>query len=172
MAEFTKHDCTPTVQEIESAVIEDGGLLMGFGGSFCCPGNCPPKVGDWTVRLVDRRGCGNQGVFVAIADTPETVAFQVDATKKVLRQIADEVESRARNDPEGYPEFVSRGNIDCRVIPIVFSRIFQEGRKGTFLFGDEKWLYFSHSHGNYLRAGDDRERIWVRRASRPVCEKG
>ncbi|MDD3293000.1 MAG: hypothetical protein PHI45_03120 [Candidatus Pacebacteria bacterium] len=158
MAKFSYHDCTPTVQEIEEKVEQNGGSLMGFGGSFCCPGKYTPQVGGWEIRLVDKRGCGNEGLFVAIATTPETYAAQMAATKKILRKMADKEEERN-------PEFLetNRGDIGCEVIPLIFSQLLWKRRKGTFLFSDEKWLYFSHSNGNYLRVGDDRERIWVKK---------
>jgi len=129
---------------------------MGFGGSFCCPGNCPPKVGEWEIRLVDRRGCGNQGLFVAIATTPETYAVQMAATIRMLREMADQEEERK-------PKFLetNRGDIGCEVIPIRFSQLYESN--GYFLAKDEKWAYFCISHGNYLRVGDDRDRIWVRK---------
>lgn len=163
MAQFTKHNCSPTVREIEDAIEEDGGCLMGFGGSFCCPGECPPKVGDWEIRLVDRRGCGNQGLFIAIATTPETYAAQMAATVRVLRRMADETEKKN-------PEFLraNRGDIGRRVLPVRFSALCET--RGYLLTEDEKWKYFVIAHGNYLRVGDDRDRIWVRRKDehRPV----
>lgn len=159
MVEFTIHDCFPTETEILGAIAKNGGKMMGFGMGGCCPGDCPERVGGWRILLVNRQGMGNHGTFIAVADTEETLKIQYEATVRVLRRLADAAE--ARNDPG----FLSRGDVGCEVIPLEWSTLLPR-QNGRELCRDEKYIYFTHTCGNYLRPGDDRSRIWVKSRKR------
>lgn len=165
-----------SVQDIESAIAESGGILGSWGYGFDCP-TFPmrDRTEDWKLILVDRRGMGNHGSLIAVAQTQQSYDIQRAATMSLLRCWADEAEAESLDpnpvDCWGEPdegkrergeEFKARGDFACVVIPLLWSPF--ASQTGHFLFSDEKWSYFYHRHGNYLRVGDDRSRLWVRRS--------
>lgn len=145
---------SPSVKQIEASVRQNGGVLHSFGYGFSMPGGAPEQVGDWAIRLVDRRGMGNHGSFIAVATTPRTLAVQTEVTMRRLREEADAAEAEASES------FLERGDFACQIVPLLWSPLFEAKR--YFLFADEKWAYFAISHENHIRHGDGRHRLWVR----------
>lgn len=166
MANFYNVSITPSIEEIEPSVRENGGFLRSFGYGFATPGEFPKKIGDWQIMLVDTRGMGNYGSIIVVATTPRSLKLQAKATMRLLRKEADAMEaysSICSADDEAAREFCERGNFSCKVLPLLHSPLFE--RKGNFLFADDKWAYFAHSHFSYLRVGDGRHRLWIRKKS-------
>lgn len=157
MGAYTHHDAPAlTADDIAAAVAETGGILVSYGYGFSCPGRGHGTVIDgWRVLLVDTRGMGNHGSFVAVAETAETYAVQLTATLRLLRQWADAAQADGT--------MTDRGDYGCRVVPLLHSTRHPDR---PYIGSDDVWAYFAHSHLNYLRAGDGRHRLWVRPARR------
>lgn len=156
-------DVHPSISSIETAVRENGGILRSFGWSLIdLPGHdSPAQVGPWKIMFVDARGMGNHGSFIAVATDRVSFSLQLEATKKLLRQQVDEVETGQHLDGlVSGQSFEERGDFACWVVPLFYSPLF--GWRNNFAFKDEKWAYFAHHHANFMRCGDGRFRLWVK----------
>jgi hypothetical protein len=91
MSAFITHDyqvsdICRTTEKIKVAVCRNGGVLSSYGFGFSCPGSSPDEpINGWRVSLVDTRGMGNHGSFVAISMRPDTYQYQLAATLRLLR---------------------------------------------------------------------------------------
>lgn len=160
MSEFTRvkaDETWYTVENIDKAVKFNGGILDSYGYGYNCP-ESPDEglsVGEYEIRLVDRRGMGNHGSFVAIAATKEAYNLQLQATLRGLRKTAEqagcEVSSWSRPDTL---------ELEPRLLPVALSKCRKEG--SLFLGEDDLFRYFCHPHANHLRIGDARYRIWAK----------
>lgn len=184
-----------TLAEIEAAVDESGGFLASFGFGFDCPKSPTIEVPGWKVMLVDKRGMGNHGCYIAVATTPETFERQKAATLRIIRERADEMErlaSLADTDDLPYPEeppppppYKASGDyaVERNAVALRARVAFRErgdfasmvvplffsplfSFRKRFAFADDKWAYFAHENSNFLRVGDDSYRLWCRPAAR------
>ena len=150
MSHFTTHDFTAAAYseaQLTAVVEETGGLLAAFGSGFSCPGAVGGRVGQWALMLVNRQGMGNHGSVIVTACGPQAFEVQLDVTRRMLRRWAEEAEHD------------DRGNFALTVVPLLASPCL--ARKGHYLWRDDRWGYFAHHHGNFVRVGDDRHRLWV-----------
>ena len=101
MRQFCNVGVNPSVERIENAVHKNGGILYSFGYGYDLHNNSPTKqVGDWLIMLVDTRGMGNHGSFIAVAHSKETAKMQRDATMRILRHKADAAEQQGHRFPD------------------------------------------------------------------------
>lgn len=151
----TKHqtqEATIEIASIEASVAKNGGVLESYGYGFSVPSSKPARVGGWEIRLVDRRGMGNHGSYVAVAMEPETFRLQWNATKRFLHGLAESSE-------------VSAGEtFATKLLPVLGSTLYRS--KGVYLFTVEGWAYFAHREENFIRVGWDTYRIWRHPARR------
>jgi hypothetical protein len=145
-----------TVEEVEKAIRFNGGVLASYGFGFTCP-EYPDdglKVGVWSIKLVNRQGMGNHGSYVAIATTPETYKFQMGETLKGLRATAEavgcDIESWSKKD-----------TVECgpMMLTVCLSPLW---KGGMYMGEDDLFKYYCYPHGNHVRLGDDRYRVWAK----------
>ena len=144
-----------TIHDIMNAVANKLSVLSSFGYGFAIPERGTVQIAGWEVRLVDTRGMGNHGSYVAIATTTANYKFQLAETIRQLRPLADE----AALDPANW-----RGwSVDfaTMILPIVGSSC-HRGSGGTWFAKDDRWNYHHHTCNNFLNVGDNRCRLWVK----------
>ena len=145
-----------SITEVEAAVQRTGGTLDSYGFGFDCPKSPPDglMIGNWLISLVNKQGMGNHGSYVAIATTPETYKFQMEANLRLLRFTAEQAGCDLKN--------WSRPNtIECG--PVMLEVCLSPLWKGGMYMGeDDLFKYFCYPHENYVRMGDDRYRVWVK----------
>jgi hypothetical protein len=155
----TSGDLASATAKIEEVVARNGGVLESYGYGFSCPGKAPDEpINGWQVRLVDTRGMGNHGSFIAVAIREDTYVFQREATLRLLRLWADAAEADGTMS--------DRGDFATRIVPMLDSELYSTNR-GHCIGRDGKWAYFAHSNANFVRIGDGTYRLWVR----PVAER-
>lgn len=143
-----------TIDCIHDAVKNKLSVLSSFGYGFAMPERGTPDISGWEIRLVDKRGMGNHGSYVAIATTTANYKFQLAETIRQLRPLAD----NAALDPANW-----RGwSVDFATIllPVVGSSCHRGN--GTWFAKDDRWNYHHHTCMNYLNVGDNRCRLWVK----------
>lgn len=155
---FRKVLFSTTIESVRCAVERNGGVLASYGFGFATPTAPTEHPDGWNIVLCDRQGMGNHGTYVAVANSWENYDFQESCTLRILRRLADDAEKAGdwREDESL--------DIGTMLVPILMSN-FRPSRPGRRLSigQDGKWVYYAHSNGNYLRIGDDTDRLWVRR---------
>jgi hypothetical protein len=144
-----------TIHCIMDAVRNNLSVLSSFGYGFAIPESETVQIPGWEIRLVDKRGMGNHGSYVAIATTPANYKFQLAETIRQLRPLAD----NAALDPANW-----RGwsvDFGTMLLPIVGSSC-HRNPGGTWFAKDDRWNYHHHTCMNYLNVGDNRCRLWVK----------
>ena len=143
---------------IHDAVKNGFSVLSSFGYGFAMPERVvETQVEGWEIRLVDKRGMGNHGSYVAIATTIENYRFQLAETVRQLRPLADNAALNPANWRGWSVDFATR------LLPVVGSLCHRDSG-GTCFAKDDRWNYHRHTCMNYLNVGDNRCRLWVKPA--------
>ena len=155
--DFYKVTCQPSIDAIRSAVECNGGILSSYGFGCAIPTGPDPSDDPegWKIILCNTQGMGNHGSYVAVADSWENYDFQEACELRILRRLAD--------DAEKIGDWREDGSLDIgtMLVPMLMSR-FLPDRGGRSIGQDGKWVYYAHANANFVRIGDDRDRIWVR----------
>jgi hypothetical protein len=158
MNSFNQVSCPVTALErVLELVGKNGGILASYGYSFDCPDGQAEQVEGFRLSLCNTNGMGNYGSYVAVATNARTYQYQLDATIKIFRQLADE----ASLDAEKWNW--SKWTVELgggHLIPVKWSLC--STFRGTKWGEDEKWSYHAYSEGNYLNVGKDTNRVWVK----------